>query len=1207
MIGTRIGPYEIVEEIGKGGMATVFRAYQPNLDRDVAIKIIHRAIALDSVSMERFQREARLLTRLVHPHLLPIYDYDAAHDPPYIVMRYLDSGTLKDVIDRGKLPHDEIIYMLRQIGSALDYAHRNNVIHRDIKPSNVMLDADGNAFLTDFGIARTIESGQDMTQSGYALGTPVYMSPEQGMGVEKLNSRADIYSLGIMTFQMLTGVLPYTGETALSIIFKHISDPIPDITQADVSLTPAVNHIMHKAMAKEPENRYANATEFVEDLAKALNVSRVSTPVSLQKAAQASIDQAAAKRRKLQSQIDATMMGFEISRSALPRPPKMPITQSLPDIPTVVTSTENPAADGAPSFQKTSARWLWFIGIVTVAAIVALMLIALRDNQQADLSPTLTNAAALAITETETSAIINTRTAAIPPSATRTPLPTATVTPQPTATDTNTPTFTPSSTFTDTPTATPSYTPTLATPEAQALRATIIRSGPGSQYPKVADVSPEMRLIVIGTSEDGAWFQVMLSDGNVGWLAFNPITVTFEGDIQGVPLVLAPTDTPTYTPSPTETFTATATPTYTDTPTATLTPTATETALPTATDPATAAPTETPTLLPSPTQIPPGRLPFVADFEETNTLNGWDYDPAVWQVVSEGGEGILIGQGKLEQPLVVLGREQPEWQSAVSSNLVISFSVNLDNQSGGARVIFRCANLNGCKDGYMVLEMLPGLMILRRNGPDATIFQRDTERPLRQVPAAIEAQQWYDVRIWVEGSRTLVYLDRQLVMSVEDLITPQLGAGAVILQSNSAFRAVRFDNVIIQRPEAASEHFQASALPQTWQTTNVTNTSIGREENGNQYLKMQRDVTVKPAILPIRDLSLTCRVWIEQGGYQLSIRQGVSGSLRFTFDAGNMIIDHLDASGNTLFNRVVSNFYNRNRWEDLNISFIGDNLLIYRDGISRFEGVINGSPASGGMSFDTGESDILRIDDCLITETAASSNASARFALELQRQVFDRLFRELRSDISDAFDDKFRTDVFWVGGLQAVGEFVTDTAAADHQKFLRITHNNRAVFRLIRDDIGVELFGEGADTRNYSDSSDYLTSVAVRLPQSEGTAWFFARATPSLGGAELNGYRLGLRREADGSISTIVRYQDGNRNETYYEGPIPGVDGDLPEWINLTIITYKQRIAFFAEGHFIVAIEDALTLGGTVGLGVANGATADFDNLIIRDTTPHDD
>ena len=183
-----------------------------------------------------------------------------------------------------------------------------------------------------------------------------------------------------------------------------------------------------------------------------------------------------------------------------------------------------------------------------------------------------------------------------------------------------------------------------------------------------------------------------------------------------------------------------------------------------------------------------------------------------------------------------------------------------------------------------------------------------------------------------------------------------------------------------------------------------------------------------------------------------------------------------------------------------------------------------------------------------------TSLASARFALELQAQVFARPFREPRSDISDAFDDKFRTDVYWVNGLRASGEFVSEDAASDHQKFLRITHDNRTTFRIIRDDLGVELFGAGEDTRNYSDASDYLASVDVRMPDVAGTAWMGIRATPSLGGAEINGYKLGLRRNADGSISTIVSYQDGNRNETYYEGAIPGTDNKLPDWITLTIV-----------------------------------------------------
>ncbi len=1218
MIGKRIGPYEIVEEIGKGGMATVYRAYQPNLDRFVAIKIIHRAIALDNASLERFQREARLLTRLVHPHLLPIYDYDATSDPPYIVMRYLDSGTLKDIIDKGKLPHGELIHMLRQVASALDYAHRNNVIHRDIKPSNVMLDEDGNAFLTDFGIARTIEAGQDMTQSGYALGTPGYMSPEQGMGVDGLNSRADIYSLGVLSFQMLTGKLPYTGDTPLSIIFKHISDPIPSINQFDPLLAPETNVVMARVLAKQPEDRYETATEFVDDLAKVLHVTGIATTSVLKLSVQANRDLLAAKRESQKDKIDATMHALEGSRPT-PTAPKLPVTQSLPDAAQQLDPDNQQAesADLPPISKEASSRWPLIAGIVTAAAIIALVFIALRDDNSA--VPTPTNTALVVVVPSAAASSVPTRpvtiitATAVKPSATATSAPSAT----------HTPTLTPSRTptATSTPSATPSATPTVSTPEAKALRATIVRAGPGSQYPKVADITSDMRLIIVGASEDGAWLKVLLPDQSEGWLAYNPTTFDFKGNVLGVPLALAPTDTPSYTPSATTTSTstptATASYTLTATATASYTPTATFTSTPSNTPTATASPiptitvsptglTLTPTLLPSPTPLPPGRLPFVADFEAPNALTGWDYDPAVWQQVSEGGEGILIGQGKLTQPLVVLGRERPEWQANISGNLLISFNVNLDKQSGGARVIFRCGNLNRCQNGYNVLEILPGLMILRRNAVTPDIANRDTERPLKQVKAAIEAQQWYEIRIWVEDNRILVYLDRQLVMSVEDSNTPPLGGGAVILQTNSSFRAVRWDNIVIQRPEAASEHFEAPRLPSTWQTTSATAALI-LPETDNQYLRLKGEVTVKPSILPIRDLALSCRVWIEQGGYQLTIRQGANGSLRFTFASGNMVIDYLDGANSVVYSRTVNNVYNINRWDDLSISFIGDRLEVFRDGVSYFQDTILGSPASGGMSFQTGAGDIIRLDDCLITETAASSNASARFALELQAQVFSRAFREPRSDLSDAFDDKFRTDAYWLNALGAPGEFVTEDGASEHQRFLRITHDNRTTYRIIRSDLGLDLFGAGEDNRNYSDSSDYLASVAIRLPKAVGTAWMGIRATPSLGGSEINGYKLGLRRNADNSISTIVQYQDGNRNETYYEGSIPGTDNStLPDWITLTVITYKQRIAFFVDGHFVVAIEDALTLGGTVALGVDNGTTADFDNLIIRDTTPHD-
>src|SRR5258708_23045120 len=202
MIGSKFGPYELVEEVGRGGMATVYRAYQPNVDRYVAVKIIHRAVAGDSKALDRFTREARLVARLEHPHILPVYDYDARNDPPYIVMRYLPTGTLKDILEREYLPFDEVSYLLGQIASALDYAHRQGVIHRDIKPSNIMVDADGNAFLTDFGITRLTEGSHALTVTGIAIGTPGYLAPEQGLGVP-ITGRADIYAPGVMVYEML--------------------------------------------------------------------------------------------------------------------------------------------------------------------------------------------------------------------------------------------------------------------------------------------------------------------------------------------------------------------------------------------------------------------------------------------------------------------------------------------------------------------------------------------------------------------------------------------------------------------------------------------------------------------------------------------------------------------------------------------------------------------------------------------------------------------------------------------------------------------------------------------------------------------------------------------------------------------------------------------------------------------------------------------
>jgi serine/threonine-protein kinase len=192
MSNQTLGPYKLLEEVGYGGMATVYRANQPSVDRDVAIKVILKRRLDDPEAIQRFQREARLIARLEHPHILPVYDFDGRHDPPYIVMRYLDSGTLGDVISHNALPPNETSYLMQQIGSALDYAHRQGVVHRDIKPSNIMMDREGNVFVTDFGIARMVSGGQEITMTGALIGTPSYMSPEQAQGQSNLDHRTDI-------------------------------------------------------------------------------------------------------------------------------------------------------------------------------------------------------------------------------------------------------------------------------------------------------------------------------------------------------------------------------------------------------------------------------------------------------------------------------------------------------------------------------------------------------------------------------------------------------------------------------------------------------------------------------------------------------------------------------------------------------------------------------------------------------------------------------------------------------------------------------------------------------------------------------------------------------------------------------------------------------------------------------------------------------
>jgi ligand-binding sensor domain-containing protein len=270
-IGKTIGQYQVLEQIGRGGMATVFKAYQPSMDRYVAIKILPSHFTEDESFVGRFAQEARALARLEHPHILPVHDYGEQEGTTYLVMRYVRAGTLKDLITReGPLDLKEVARVLAQVGGALDYAHSQDVIHRDIKPSNVLIDERGNTFLTDFGIAKLVAETAQFTASGAVIGTPAYMSPEQGMGMP-VDCRCDIYSLGVVLYELVTGRVPFEAETPLAVLLKHVNDPLPLPRQIKPDLPEAVERVILKAMAKSPDDRFQSAQQMVDALAEAVS------------------------------------------------------------------------------------------------------------------------------------------------------------------------------------------------------------------------------------------------------------------------------------------------------------------------------------------------------------------------------------------------------------------------------------------------------------------------------------------------------------------------------------------------------------------------------------------------------------------------------------------------------------------------------------------------------------------------------------------------------------------------------------------------------------------------------------------------------------------------------------------------------------------------------------------------------------------------
>jgi hypothetical protein len=262
--GVEVGPYKIVEQVGRGGMATVFKAYQPALERMVAVKVLPEFLAEDPQFRERFRREAVAIAKLRHPNILAVYDHGEFDGQPYIVTEFVEGGTFAAELGRpiGILRATEV---LEPIASALDYAHRRGVLHRDVKPSNILITKDGSPVLGDFGLARMMATNERLTRLDTVVGTPEYMSPEQCAGTET-GPASDQYALGVVAYEALTGHPPYHAETPAAVMLAQIQSPLPPPHTVNADLAGPVESALMRALAKEPADRFPDCTDFVETL-----------------------------------------------------------------------------------------------------------------------------------------------------------------------------------------------------------------------------------------------------------------------------------------------------------------------------------------------------------------------------------------------------------------------------------------------------------------------------------------------------------------------------------------------------------------------------------------------------------------------------------------------------------------------------------------------------------------------------------------------------------------------------------------------------------------------------------------------------------------------------------------------------------------------------------------------------------------------------
>jgi tRNA A-37 threonylcarbamoyl transferase component Bud32 len=546
MIGRTIGKYRIVEHLGRGGMAEVYKAYQPNLDRYVAIKMMHGFLADEKEFLNRFEREAKVVATLRHPNIVQVYDFDVESGVYYMVMEFISGETLKsrmqDLETQGQwVSQDDAARIILSVGSALKYAHERGMVHRDVKPANVMITLEGQVILTDFGIAKIV-SASNLTASGAMVGTPSYMAPEQGMG-QPGDERSDIYSLGVMLYQLILGRLPYDADTPLAVVLKHINEPLPLPKALKPDISDDLNRVILKSLAKDPHDRYQKVGDMSADLRRAMGMSPEDSQANAAKGAAIKLTGATLVGRVGGgvTPLPASATGPQEQSGTQVAAPKTVVAGAAVGAPSTVVLTPGAAV---PGVEKKRPGWLIPVVGIVLVAVIAGGIIAVMSGLGGTPAPTPTTAVAN-IQLTESAAADLTKTVAAVADLTRQ--------------------------VTSTPTAAPITTKLLSLEKETELR-NKAGSDPTAQIEGLLPAGSHF--FVKARTGDTKWVRIETPDGVTGWIdaAVTGLTSVELQELPAATTLTRLTDTPMPTEAPTDTPVPTLIATQTKPPAPTRTP-----------------------------------------------------------------------------------------------------------------------------------------------------------------------------------------------------------------------------------------------------------------------------------------------------------------------------------------------------------------------------------------------------------------------------------------------------------------------------------------------------------------------------------------------------------------------------------------------------------------------------------------------------------